>query len=217
MLLSIAEENYIKAIYKCDGAAVVISTNVLAGEINTKASSVTDMLKKLKAKKMIIYKPYEGCKLTTSGIQIALHIIRKHRLWETFLYNTLGFAWNEVHVIAEELEHVGHPELINRLDAFLGFPKVDPHGDAIPDKDGIMPATIGTKLSEVNIGTHCTVFAVKSQEKGILEILNHYKISLHSTLEVLTRFDYDESMELRIQNKTICVLPKSITTNILVH
>lgn len=216
MELTITEENYIKAIYKYGGSVQTISTNTLASEIKIKASSVTDMLKKLKIKKLISYKAYEGCKLTVQGEKIALGIIRKHRLWETFLCKTLGFDWNEVHVIAEELEHVGHPELINRLDAFLGFPETDPHGDAIPDANGKLHKMEVVPLSSLITGDTCIVCGVDSHEDGLLEILNHYQIQIGTLLEVITKFVYDESIEVKVNKKNVCVLPKAIVNNILI-
>jgi DtxR family Mn-dependent transcriptional regulator len=214
--LTITEENYLKAIYKNNGNTTYITTNTLAMEIAIKPSSVTDMLKKLKQKKLILYKPYAGCRLSGTGEQVALGILRKHRLWETFLCNTLGFAWDEVHGFAEELEHVGNTELINRLDSFLGHPQTDPHGDAIPDKNGKIKERLVEKLSNKKEGTIYTVSAVQSHEKGILEMLNHYKIKLGSPLEIISRFDYDESIEVRVNHKNNFVLPRAITNNILV-
>ncbi len=216
MFLTKTEENYIKAIYKQSEDNVYISTNELALAIRTKAPSVTDMLKKLKTKKVILYKPYEGCKLTNEGLKIALMIIRKHRLWETFLCNKLGFSWDVVHDIAEELEHIGNNELINRLDAFLEFPSTDPHGDVIPDKNGVMKKPANEKLSTKMIGTECVVFAVDSHEKGILELLNHYEIKLGTIIKIIKKFDYDESIEVIVNQKNTCVLPVAISKNILI-
>jgi DtxR family transcriptional regulator, Mn-dependent transcriptional regulator len=215
--MTFTEENYLKAILKCQRQEDWVSTNALAANIAIKASSVTDMLKKLKQKKWIIYKPYIGCKLSSEGHKLALQIIRKHRLWETFLCNKLGFNWNEVHDIAEELEHVGNPEFINRLDAYLGFPKFDPHGDAIPDANGKMEKANAIALSEKEIGKLCKVQAVLSHEKGLLEMLNYYKIELQSNIEVLHKFDFDDSVEVKINNVNQCILPYKLTQNIMVN
>src|ERR1700749_3871395 len=136
-MLSLTEENYLKAIYKLmelDGD--VISTNAIAEKMNTKAASVTDMLKKLADKKLINYAKYQGVTLTSAGENVAVHIIRRHRLWEYFLVEKLHFKWDEVHDMAEEMEHISSRELIDRLDKFMGYPKYDPHGDPIPDCDG---------------------------------------------------------------------------------
>ena len=139
MNFSISEENYIKGIYHLQTQGGLVTTNALAKELNTKAASVTDMLKKLKAKKILQYERYHGFKLNDNGNKIALIIIRKHRLWEYFLVAKLGFDWDKVHAIAEELEHVSSAELIKRLDTYLGAPKIDPHGDPIPDINGKLP------------------------------------------------------------------------------
>src|SRR5688500_15198727 len=136
MNFSVSEENYIKSIYHLQGKTGLVNTNALARELNTKAASVTDMLIKLKAKKILQNEKYHGFKLKEQGNKIALMIIRKHRLWEYFLVSKLGFDWDKVHAIAEELEHVSSPELIKKLDGYLGTPTIDPHGDPIPDRHG---------------------------------------------------------------------------------
>src|SRR3984885_5178673 len=130
------EENYLKAIYHLSHESGSVSTNQIAAALNTKAASVTDMLKKLADKALINYEKYQGVTLTSAGQKIALHIIRKHRLWEYFLVEKLNFKWDEVHEMAEEMEHISSVELIDRLDKFMDYPKHDPHGDPIPDSDG---------------------------------------------------------------------------------
>ena len=136
---STSEENYIKAIYRLQGSDGTVSTNALANALRTKPASVTDMMKKLKAKKLLHYQPYQGFRLSQEGSRVALGIIRRHRLWEFFLAEKLRFSWDEVHEVAEELEHVSNKKLIDKLDEFLGFPRVDPHGDPIPDASGRCP------------------------------------------------------------------------------
>src|SRR6201991_95913 len=133
---TLAEENYLKSIYHLSMGDENVSTNQIAAALNTKASSVTDMLKKLADKALINYTRYQGVSLTPSGEKIAVNIIRKHRLWEYFLVEKLDFKWDQVHDMAEELEHISSTELIDRLDKFMGYPKHDPHGDPIPDRDG---------------------------------------------------------------------------------
>jgi DtxR family transcriptional regulator, Mn-dependent transcriptional regulator len=214
--LSITEENYLKAIYTHTQNTQWVNTNTIADAITIKASSVTDMLKKLKSKKLILYKPYEGCKLSSEGEKIALQIIRKHRLWETFLHQTLGFDWNEVHAIAEELEHIGNIELIRKLDAHLGFPETDPHGDLIPDENGVFPKIITTALANKNENANCSVKAVHSHEKGVLALLNHYGIVIGSKIKVVQKFEYDDSIAIIVDNVNECVLPSKLANNILV-
>jgi DtxR family Mn-dependent transcriptional regulator len=133
---STSEENYIKAIFHLQGQEGTVTTNELARQLNTKPASITDMMKKLKAKKLLLYQPYKGFRLSQEGNKVALGIIRRHRLWEYFLAEKLQFTWNEVHAVAEDLEHVSSKKLIDKLDEFLGFPRVDPHGDPIPDMHG---------------------------------------------------------------------------------
>jgi len=136
-MFSQAEENYLKAIYALQNElGMAINTNLIAKKINTKASSVTDMIKKLSVKKLLTYKKYQGVQLTDKGKKVALKVIRKHRLWEYFLVKKLNYRWDEVHEIAEQLEHIKSETLIDNLETFLKYPKFDPHGDPIPDKDG---------------------------------------------------------------------------------
>ena len=142
---SFTEENYIKTIYQLSFDKSSVSTNSLANSLSTKASSVTDMLKKLSEKSLVNYEKYKGVTLTKEGEKVALNLTRKHRLWETFLVNKLNFEWHQVHEIAEELEHINSTELINRLDDFLDNPKFDPHGDPIPNIDLVITDKLNNK------------------------------------------------------------------------
>ena len=138
--MTFSEENYLKTIYHLTIISdSEISTNAIAEKMETKASSVTDMLKKLAEKDLVDYKKYQGVSLTEKGKLSAKMIVRKHRLWEVFLVEKLDFSWDEVHDIAEQLEHIKSEKLINKLDDFLGNPTEDPHGDPIPDKNGKLP------------------------------------------------------------------------------
>ena len=174
MNLTTSEENYIKSIYHLQLDSNMVNTNSLARELNTKAASVTDMLKKLKSKKLVKYERYHGFKLNENGTRMALRIIRRHRLWEHFLVSKLNFQWDEVHAIAEELEHVSSPELIKKLDSFLGKPKIDPHGDPIPDVDGKIPEIRQINLFDLPLHQLATVSSVSNQSPQMLEMLNHY-------------------------------------------
>ena len=150
-MFSQSEENYIKAIYHLSAVSEKgISTNAIAEKLETKASSVTDMIKKLSEKKVVVYKKYHGVHLTEEGSKIAANVIRKHRLWEVFLVDKLNFSWDEVHDVAEQLEHIKSPKLINQLDALLGFPTHDPHGDPIPDKNGNLKTIDKSLLSTLS-------------------------------------------------------------------
>ncbi|MFN8264539.1 MAG: metal-dependent transcriptional regulator [Chitinophagaceae bacterium] len=216
MNFSIAEENYIKAIWRLQKDQRNVTTNELSDELQTKPASVTDMLKRLTEKKLLNYQPYYGVKLTADGKKLALSIIRRHRLWEFFLVNKLQFNWDEVHVIAEELEHVGSQELIDRLDQFLGYPKVDPHGDPIPDKTGKVLQLKQTRLSEWPLNETATVSGVDNQSAEMLELLRHNKISIGSKLELKRKFDFDGSVEIKMGRQTAFTISKQVAQNLFV-
>jgi len=216
MNFSIAEENYIKAIWRLQKDQQNVTTNELSDELQTKPASVTDMLKRLTEKKLLNYQPYYGVKLTADGKKLALSIIRRHRLWEFFLVNKLQFNWDEVHVIAEELEHVGSQELIDRLDQFLGYPKVDPHGDPIPDKTGKVLQLKQTRLSDWPLNETATVSGVDNQSAEMLELLRHNKISIGSKLELKRKFDFDGSVEIKMGRQTAFTISKQVAQNLFV-
>lgn len=216
MNFSIAEENYIKAIWRLQKDQRNVTTNELSDELQTKPASVTDMLKRLTEKKLLNYQPYYGVKLTAEGKKLALSIIRRHRLWEFFLVNKLQFNWDEVHVIAEELEHVGSQELIDRLDQFLGYPKVDPHGDPIPDKTGKVLQLKQTRLSDWPLNETATVSGVDNQSAEMLELLRHNKISIGSKLELKRKFDFDGSVEIKMGRQTAFTISKQVAQNLFV-
>lgn len=207
---STAEENYIKAIYHLQLTDESVTTNEIANALQTKAASVTEMLKKLKDKKILSYEKYQGVKLTNAGNKLALQIVRKHRLWEFFLVEKLHFGWEEVHDIAEELEHITSIKLINELDKFLGFPKFDPHGDPIPDATGKLPIQSQINLTELPLYKKAIITAVGNQNKELLDILKHKKISINTTVEVTKKFAFDNSLELKISNKTSCNLSNQL-------
>ncbi|MFM7852412.1 MAG: metal-dependent transcriptional regulator, partial [Flammeovirgaceae bacterium] len=164
-MISLTEENYLKSIYHLSNRGVEsVTTNAIAESLNTKAASVTDMLKKLSAKEFISYEKYYGVNITAKGKAVALSVIRKHRLWETFLVQKLEFAWDEVHEVAEQLEHIQSKRLIEKLDEFLGFPKVDPHGDPIPDSNGKYKATLHVAVGTLKIGTESLIVAVRDSD-----------------------------------------------------
>ena len=207
-MVSFTEENYIKAIYHLSDqkSGAMVSTNELAEITQTRAASITDMLKKLSDKKYIHYKKYQGVKLTDSGEEIALHIIRKHRLWEVFLVEKLGFKWDEIHDLAEQLEHIKSADLTNRLDIFLGHPRFDPHGDPIPDASGKMPVTQTIRLSEAVIGQNYVIMGVSEDSSPFLQHLDRLGIKLGLMLQINDRSDFDQSLELSAEgHKTIRV------------
>ncbi|MEO6455114.1 MAG: metal-dependent transcriptional regulator [Ginsengibacter sp.] len=217
MNFSISEENYIKGIYHLQSETGLVNTNALAKELNTKAASVTDMLKKLKTKKIIQYEKYHGFKLNEMGNKVALLIIRKHRLWEYFLVFKLGFNWDKVHAIAEELEHVSSTELIKKLDNYLGTPKIDPHGDPIPDMNGKLPVIKQINLYGVPKNLTATVSSVGNQSSQMLEMLKHYGIGIGSRVKVNKLFEFDGSMEIKVSKQAACIISEQVAKNIFVY
>lgn len=203
--LTQSEENYIKAIYHLENILnKPVGTNDLANRMETKASSVTDMVRRLSEKSLIDYEKYKGCELTEKGNLVALKTIRKHRLWETFLVEKLNFGWEEVHEIAEQLEHIQSVKLTDRLDAFLDFPKFDPHGDPIPDKDGeILHREEVVKLIDLAIGKPATVVGVADSSASFLNYLDKHEIQLGMTIQVKDRFEFDHSTEVLLNNKIL--------------
>lgn len=215
-MLSLTEENYLKAIYHLsDGGSKAVLTNELAVAMNTKAASVTDMIKKLSAKEVITYEKYYGVNVTAKGKTEALMVIRKHRLWETFLVDKLGFAWDEVHDVAEQLEHINSPRLIEKLDEFLGYPKVDPHGDPIPDNKGKIKVQPQVSVDQLPIGFQGKIAAVKDSDSNLLKYLDKIGARPGVKIKVLNKEEYDESMEILIDDHRVFI-SKAVSQNILV-
>ena len=212
---TISEENYIKAIFHLQEESGTVTTNALAEKLETKAASITDMMKKLSAKKLLHYKPYYGFTLSAEGKKAALFIIRRHRLWEYFLSQKLGFEWEEVHSLAEELEHVSNKKLIDRLDEFLGFPVYDPHGDPIPDSKGRLAARNNLSLFELPRNKPATVCQVTNQSADMLELLKHKNIGIGTRLEIKKHFPFDQSVEIKIKRQTV-TLSEQVAKNIFV-
>lgn len=209
-MLSFTEENHLKAIFhlSSDGNKDV-STNAIADSLKTKAPSVTDMLKKLSEKKLVSYKKYQGSFLTADGRKTALNIIRKHRLWEVFLVNKLNFNWDEVHDIAEQLEHIKSEKLINELDKFLDYPAKDPHGDPIPNPAGFIKYTTKLVLSDLAIGETGKFVGIKDSSSTFLKLLDKRKISLGSNIKVLHQEDFDQSIYIGLDETNLTISVKS--------
>lgn len=203
---SFTEENYLKAIYKLSRKIESgVSTNALAERMDTKASSVTDMLKRLSSKNLVNYQKYQGVTLTEKGKKIAVDIIRKHRLWEVFLVDHLGFGWDEVHDVAEQMEHVNSSLLVERLDKFLNHPKYDPHGGPIPDAEGNFPAPARIKLDELSIGKQSKVLGVTEHSDIFLAYLKKVGLDLGQAFTLTDRHDFDRSVELVLNEETLHV------------
>jgi len=209
-MLSLSEENYLKAVYHLsNGGSSEVNTNSISEYIHTRAASVTDMVKKLAAKGLVDYEKYHGLTITDAGKKEALQIVRRHRLWEVFLVNKLDMDWDEVHDIAEQLEHIKSDLLIERLDKFLDIPKFDPHGDPIPDQDGNISDLIKVPLADIPEGTPVVVLAVENSEDKFLKYLNRIGIHIGIKLQVVEKFEYDGSIELKIGDKTIQISGKT--------
>lgn len=213
---STSEENHIKAIFHLQREDGVVTTNELAHELKTKPASITDMMKKLKAKKLLHYEPYKGFRLSNEGKKVALLIIRRHRLWEFFLAEKLKFSWDEVHEVAEHLEHVSSKKLIDKLDEFLGFPRVDPHGDPIPDQHGRIEASPQVCLTDISLNKPAIVCHVSDQSSEILELLGHKNIAIGTRLEVKRKFDFDRSLEIKIGRQPSITISEQLAKNIFV-
>ncbi len=217
MKFSVSEENYIKNIYHLQQQSDLVNTNSLANELQTKAASVTDMLKKLQMKKLLDYEKYKGFRLSTKGNKVAINIVRRHRLWEYFLVTKLGFEWDKVHAIAEDLEHVSNQDLIQKLDSFLNYPQTDPHGDPIPDGDGKIPVIHQLSIADVTEKKKVIVSSVANQSPAMLELLNHYHINIGTELKINQRFSFDESIEIKVGKYAACIISKPVAKNIFVH
>lgn len=216
MKVSVSKEDHLKAIFHLQQEQGLVTTNALAAALRTRPASVTDMLKKLKEQKLLIYERYKGFKLTNEGKKAAVQIIRKHRLWEHFLVKKLQFGWDEVHEIAEELEHISSRELIDRLDAFLGFPETDPHGDPIPDSQGRIQVRRQLSLSELPLNKMAQVSGIASQTSEMLELLQYNHIGLGTRLEIRKKFPFDNSLEIKVRNRPPVTLSAQVAKNVMV-
>ena len=216
-MTSFTEENYLKIIYKLSAQTdTEISTNAVAELTQTKAASVTDMLRKLSEKQLVIYQKYQGVRLTEKGENVALKVIRKHRLWEVFLVNKLGFNWDEVHEIAEELEHINSDKLVQQLDEFLGFPQFDPHGDPIPDKHGRMPEHGYKNLSEILINQDVVMMGVAQHSTSFLQYLAKIGMHLGVNINVVEINDFDKSLTIKIGGGNQYFISYEVAKNLLV-
>ncbi|HWZ35815.1 MAG TPA: metal-dependent transcriptional regulator [Mucilaginibacter sp.] len=214
-MYTLAEENYLKAIYHLSLNDLSVSTNQIAAALCTKAASVTDMLKKLADKELIYYEKYQGVTLTPSGEKIALQIIRRHRLWEYFLVEKLNFKWDEVHEMAEELEHISSVELIDRLDQFMDCPKHDPHGDPIPDRDGNFKKHELIPVASLKLNEMGTISGVRDHSPGFLQYLEKQQLTIGKKIKITDIIEYDNSMMLEVENNTTHI-SREVAKNLLV-
>ena len=217
MNLSYTEENYLKCIFKIGSENEIqeAGTNALAEYLSVKPASVNEMAKKLKEKKLVDYEKYGKIKLTKSGNEHAIDIIRKHRLWETFLYEKLEFRWDEVHEIAEELEHINSKKLIDRLDRFLNFPEYDPHGDPIPNEKGVLKKQSKKTLSQIEVGETCKMVAVKDNSSSFLQYVLELGLGLNNKIKIVSREEFDHQTTIEI-NGEVKIVSLKFTENIFV-
>jgi DtxR family Mn-dependent transcriptional regulator len=216
-MLSFTEENYLKAIYHLsENGKLEVSTNAIAEALSTRPASVSDMLGKLGNKKVINYTKYKGVTITEKGRKLALQVVRKHRLWEVFLVEKLKFHWDEVHEIAEQLEHIQSPVLIERLDEFLGYPAFDPHGDPIPDSNGEMKAKQKIQLADMELGKQGSVVGLKETSPVFLQYLDKIGVYIGARVKVLERMAFDLSEEIQIDSKKTVIISNEVAKNIFV-
>lgn len=215
--LSFAEENYLKAIYHLSSDShQQVNTNAIADKLNTKPASVSDMIRKLSDKGVITYVKYQGVNITEIGKKRALWVIRKHRLWEVFLVSKLGFHWDEVHEVAEQLEHIKSSLLISRLDEFLEYPKFDPHGDPIPDEDGIISSKPRVILSELKVGDEAELVSMKDTGIAFLNYLDRMELKIGAQIKILEIMEFDGSREIESNKIKNITISKQVSDNLLV-
>ncbi|MBT8261139.1 MAG: metal-dependent transcriptional regulator [Flavobacteriaceae bacterium] len=215
-MVTLSEENYLKAIYHLSNhGSISVSTNAIASKMETKASSVTDMIKKLAEKELVNYVKYQGVNLSNKGKYTAISVIRKHRLWEVFLVNKLNFSWDEVHDVAEQLEHIKSEKLIEHLEVFLEFPTHDPHGDPIPDKNGNLNPLDKVSLSTLEENQESKLLSVKDSSDDFLKYLNKHEISIGNHIKVVSIEPYDKSLQIKINNNKM-VISANVAENLFV-
>lgn len=210
-MLSTTEENYLKALLQLtfeqeDKAEA--GTNELAAQLGVKPATANDMLKKLREKQLIHYEKYGKSSLTVEGKKRAVEVVRKHRLWETFLYEHLSFTWDEVHEVAEQLEHIQSPKLIDRLDHLLNYPSFDPHGDVIPTASGEMKIPAKKTLNEEQVGHQCKMVGVKDNSATFLQYVDKVGLRMNQPIKVLSRQPYDELIEIEVNGLKSSVSPR---------
>ena len=213
---SLSEENYLKAIFNLAATGEKISITAIADSLNNNPASVVDMVRKLSEKGLIDYNKKSGASMTPTGEKTALSIVRKHRLWEVFLKEKLHYTWDEVHDIAEQLEHVHHHDLADRLDEFLGNPRYDPHGDPIPQANGKMAKAYRTTLADLEAGSTCQVFAVKDTSNTFLQYLQKLGIEIGTKLELTDKIPFDNSIVIRINEQSTTTVSHKFAEHVLV-
>lgn len=215
--LSAVEENYLKYIYQLgESQNGIVKTNDLAYKLEHSAASVTDMLKRLSDKKLVSYKKYYGVSLTKIGQQIAIQVMRKHRLWETFLAKNLKFTWDKIHDIAEQLEHIQSDELVDKMDEYLGYPKFDPHGDPIPDKQGNILVPNVICLTDAKLKKLYILQNVNDDSASFLKYLNKIQLQLNDKIKIIEKEEFDETMQIIVNDKRQITISNDAAQNMFV-
>jgi len=214
---TLSEENYLKAIYRLSQKSKKITPTAIAEVLNNNTASVVDMLRKLTDKQLIEYDKKSGVILTDGGLTHAVLIVRKHRLWEVFLLDKLGYHWDEIHEIAEDLEHISDADLADRLDKFLGFPKYDPHGDPIPQSDGKLPEIYSVTLADVEAGGKCRVAAVKDTSSAFLQYLLRLNIGIGTQIQLIEKISFDQSLIIKINGSEKTTVSQKFGESILIN
>jgi len=216
-MYTLSEENYLKSIYRLSQQPnFKITPTAIAESLKNNPASVVDMIRKLTDKQLIEYDKKKGVKLTPVGLKDAVLIVRRHRLWEVFLLEKLGYHWDEIHDIAEELEHISDATLADRLDKFLGFPEYDPHGDPIPKANGKIPKPYSVTLADLKTGDTCRVAAVKDTSSSFLQYLQKLDIGIGTNIKLLEKISYDNSLVISISGKENTTVSQKFGENILV-
>jgi DtxR family Mn-dependent transcriptional regulator len=217
-MITHTEENYLKAVYQLAGTEKKsVGTNAISEQMKTAAASVTDMIRKLAGKDLLNYEKYKGVTLTPEGNKHATQLIRKHRLWEVFLVSKLNFRWDQVHDIAEQLEHIQSDELIERLDSYLGNPRFDPHGDPIPNAQGKFMLRNQHPIGDISPGHEVVLVGVRTHETPFLEYLNSLEIGLGTEIEILEKINFDNSLKIRINKKIETIISEKVSQNLFVR
>jgi len=218
MKISKTEENYLKAVFSIlEKGNASASTNAISSKMQTSAASVTDMVKRLAKKELVLHESHKGVRLTPSGEKVATMLVRKHRLWEVFLVEKLNFNWDEVHEMAEELEHIQSEEMINRLDDFLGNPRFDPHGDPIPDRSGKFTERLQVILGEMQVGEQGTVVGVREHSTPFLQYLNQLNLGLGTAIKILEKYEFDNSVKVLLEKTNEVVISGKVAQNIFLQ
>jgi DtxR family Mn-dependent transcriptional regulator len=217
IMSTLAEENYLKALVKLtlEKGSELVGTNELAMHLSVKPATVSEMLKKLKDKSLIEYEKYSKIALTKKGKKLGIDVLRKNRLWETFLYEKLEFTWDEVEEVAEHLEHISSPKLIEKLDKFLDFPSFDPHGNPIPNNKGELLVQFKKTLAEVEVGHSCKMIAIKESSNSFLQYVMNVGLVLNNKINVIRKQEFDLLIDIEV-NGNISTVSQKFAENIFV-